>query len=252
MSVDPSTPQSSSTSADYRASHATKGRDYDADLEREPFERYMKQRERGLLEAIVSEQFPNGVPRYLDFACGTGRITSLVEPRAHQAYGIDVSASMLAVAREKCQRTTFIECDVTRDSPSIEPVDLMTAFRFFGNAQQGLRQDVLRGLSRLLKPGGLFVLNNHRNPAAPLVRIARWRGERDPADLHPDVLEALLNDVGIRIEQVYGVGVWFLHHRLARNGIVDSPVTRAIDRLANLPGVHRVCPDYVLVCRRAA
>ena len=37
-----------------------------------------------------------GGGRYLDFACGTGRITAIVAPLVGESVGVDVSESMLA------------------------------------------------------------------------------------------------------------------------------------------------------------
>ena len=35
--------------------------------------------------AVAREFFPGGIPRYLDFACGTGRITQHLAPLAHES-----------------------------------------------------------------------------------------------------------------------------------------------------------------------
>ena len=81
---------------DYRRSHLQKGSDYDAALATTPFDRYMARQEARMAQAVVDRLFPKGVPRYLDFACGTGRIISLLEGRADKVYGVDVSPTMLA------------------------------------------------------------------------------------------------------------------------------------------------------------
>ena len=58
---------------DYRSSHLQKsGEDYDRELERGDFDTYMAVHEAELLESIVKRLYPRGVPRYLDFACGSG------------------------------------------------------------------------------------------------------------------------------------------------------------------------------------
>ena len=86
---------------DYRDSHASRGDSYDARLAGQPFDAYMARWEAWWLPRLVARLHPDGVPRYLDFACGTGRITGIVAPLARESVGVDVSESMLSRARAK-------------------------------------------------------------------------------------------------------------------------------------------------------
>src|SRR4051794_14793106 len=99
--------------ADYRRSHLERGRSYDQTLAQSPFDHYMDEVERLRLQEIVRRLFPADIPRYLDFACGTGRITQLVAPMAREAIGVDVSPSMLEAARSKCSQAKFLLADLT-------------------------------------------------------------------------------------------------------------------------------------------
>lgn len=99
---------------DYRSSHLAKGEAYDSFLARSSFDAYMAARERDLITKIVGAYFPNRIPRYLDFACGTGRVTSVVAPSAVASFGIDVSGTMIDEARRKLPGTTFLVTDITR------------------------------------------------------------------------------------------------------------------------------------------
>jgi SAM-dependent methyltransferase len=150
----------SQDSDDYRRSHLRKGADYEASLATAPFDRYMAKHESRLVAWFLDRYFPGGVPAYLDFACGTGRITTQVEPRAARSYAVDVSERMIAEARQKCQKTIFILQDITRQALQLANVDLVTSFRFFGNAQDALRQEALAALHAVLRPrgsGGSFI-----------------------------------------------------------------------------------------------
>jgi trans-aconitate methyltransferase len=240
----------SDATADYRDSHKGRGRDYDLTLNQDPWDRYMARRERDIVEKLLDQHFPNGVGTYLDFACGTGRLTSVVELRSKTAVGIDISDSMLAVAASTCLRANFLKCDITRQPAPVKDVDLVTSFRFFGNAQQELRREVLAALSALLRPGGLLILNNHRNSAAPLIRLARWRGNPDPADLSSSVLNALVRDAGLTVESIHGIGLWYVQHRPAKDWIVSTRLGPWLDKPSALLGLYRICPDYVMVCRK--
>ncbi|MDP2809112.1 MAG: class I SAM-dependent methyltransferase [Rhodocyclaceae bacterium] len=160
--------------ADYRDSHLHRGKSYDGNLATDPFDAYMADMERIYLQEIISDLFANGVPRYRDFACGTGRITQTVSPHAKKTIGVDISPSMLEQAGKKCPDVDFMHADLTTERRDIGQFDLVTSFRFFGNAQPALRNSVLLVLSSLVRPGGYLIANNHRNPhsLAALLHLA--------------------------------------------------------------------------------
>jgi predicted TPR repeat methyltransferase len=237
---------------DYRRSHLEKGKDYDDDLARGDFDTYMTLRERELVARIVRRRFPRGVGRYLDFACGTGRITQTVESLAAESYGVDVSEAMLEVARRKCRRTTFIRADLTAGALSLPPFDLITAFRFFGNAQEPLRAAVLATFRDLLVPGGLVILNNHVNSRSLHRRLLRMRGRDHAPGLAVRDLRRLLSAGGFEVVRMYGIGLWMARYRWDVPAVVRSRIVRAVEPLSRLPGVTSLCPDVVIVARRTA
>ena len=91
----------STAADDYRASHLAKGGQYDASLAESPFDAYMSAWERKHLPNLLRRFYPAGPQRYLDFACGTGRITEQVAPLAKQSTGVDISPTMIEEARKK-------------------------------------------------------------------------------------------------------------------------------------------------------
>ena len=105
-------------SSDYRLSHIRKGEEYEAEIHDVPIDAYISAIEERILAGIVRQQFPGGVRRYLDFACGTGRIARLIEPIATESFGVDVSAPMLELARARCARTRFA-CRASRAPGSL-------------------------------------------------------------------------------------------------------------------------------------
>ena len=131
----------------YRESHlgAAKARSYDEDL-------WDPQAAKGL-DWLVEQRLLAGVLRSAgssapgpaaDFACGTGRVLEFLGLYFPAPVGIDVSPDMLALARARCPRAKLILGDVTT-MPSLAPgpFDLITAFRFFLNAEPPLRSEVL-------------------------------------------------------------------------------------------------------------
>jgi SAM-dependent methyltransferase len=169
----------------YSESHKDRGDQYDGYLAGNAFDNYMAVWEARRVREIVNRLFPGGVPRYLDFACGTGRMTSVIAALAQHVTGVDVSESMLAHARNKLPAVRFVCADITKSTADIgaEKFDLVSAFRFFGNAEHELRLEVLHALGKLLPPGGYLLINNHRNPGSVAARLRLLAGGHSELDL---------------------------------------------------------------------
>jgi len=235
---------------DYRVSHMDRGDNYDCNLAREPFDAYMCDMERVHLQRIVPQLFPSGIARYLDFACGTARITRIVGSFAREAVGVDVSPSMLAAARQRCPGVRFVEADLTRGEVDLGAFDLATAFRFFGNAQPALRQQVLQVLAGLVRPGGYLILNNHRNPRSLAALFHFLTGGRLEMDLTHFALQRLLAKHGFQVINSLPIGAWLYRSRMLgqiRN--VDSGVLRR-EAMFGHRLLAAVAPDTILVARR--
>lgn len=240
----------SSEPTDYRQSHVHRGRNYDGNLAADPFDSYMSDLERRHLQRIVPRIFPAGVPRYLDFACGTARITYTVAPYARQAVGVDVSPSMLLEARRRCPDVQFIEADLTQGGLAIGTFDLATAFRFFGNAEPVLRVQVLKALADVVKPGGYLIINNHRNPQSLASLLHRATGGKREMDLSHFILRRLLAEHGFRLVECHPIGAWLYRHRMMGQArTVDERILRR-ESLFGHAALAPIAPDTILVARR--
>ena len=138
---------------------------YELDLAREGwYGGWLEQRERELLFDIVDRLFRSRSIMHLDFACGTGRIAAALQERVAKTTGVDISAEMLSVARNRLPGAELVCGDLVAD-PSIVhgPYDLITAFRFFLNAGEPLRKDILGVLRGALADDGILLLNVHSN-----------------------------------------------------------------------------------------
>jgi SAM-dependent methyltransferase len=234
---------------DYRLSHLQRGFDYDVRLATNAFDSYMAHAEAEWLSRTIQALYPGGVPRYLDFACGTGRITEIVAPLARESVGVDVSRTMLDVAAAKCSDVRFIEADATREPPDIGSFDLVTAFRFFGNAQDELRSAALRAIVSLLRPGGHLILNSHRNPFALAAVLNRATGGADDLDLHYFTLMRLLRSNGLEVIQVRAIGFWLFRSRMFAKA--DFRKANMRERLFTWRVFAPFSPDALLVGRKA-
>ncbi len=237
---------------DYRSSHLARGDQYDDLLAKVPFDAYMADLERKHLVDIVRELFPNGVYRYLDFACGTGRVTATVAPLCKTAVGVDISASMIEVAGVKVAGASFHLADLTQDDPDLGTFDLVTSFRFFGNAQDELREGALRAIVKRMAPGGYLVINSHRNPRALYSLLDRLTGgNAGGMDLHLGKLRGLLARHGLQIRRLQPIGAWMYRAKLLNAYSAEDPVAQAKERQFSHPAFSAIAPDVVVVAQRA-
>jgi SAM-dependent methyltransferase len=234
---------------DYRDSHVDRGPNYDSTLAASPFDTYMAKWEAHWLTEFVRQAYPQRIPRYLDFACGTGRITQTVAPLARESIGIDISSSMLEIARSKCPQARFVEADLTRERLSLGRFDVVTAFRFLGNAQDELRKDAVRAVAELLQPGGHFIVNNHRNPASVASLLHRATGGSHGMDLTYFRLRRLLLDHGFTLLRVRAIGMWLFRSSL-QSRAQSTRWGNASESLLNARLFAPLAPDMVLIARK--
>lgn len=165
--------------------------------------------ERPLLREIFA-RFGGAQRRCLDFACGTGRITELLQAEFGHVTGLDISADMLAEAKGKCPDATFVCGNLLAEPDLVGRFDVITSFRFFPNAEPALRRQVLQALLPHLKPGGVVIVNNHQNSASLLGVLRRLRGSTR-AFMAPETMPELLGGAGLAVTEEYGFGkipVW--------------------------------------------
>ena len=240
----------SDSAADYRMSHLERGGDYDGRIAASSFDAYMAKWEAYWLTRTIQRLYPSGVPRYLDFACGTGRITQVVAPLARESVAVDISTTMLEVARKKCPGVRFVQADVTRENRDFGLFDVVTAFRFFGNAEDELRAEALSALCPLLRPGGHLILNSHRNPFSLAAVFNRVTGGSDEMDLNYFKLKRLLTRHGVKIVRVRAIGFWLFRSRmLASVGLESS--TGILEQIFQWPVFAPLSPDTFVVARKA-
>lgn len=164
---------------DYRLSHMApeKGTTYSKSFDDLPYRKMIWKWEQEKLSEIVDKYLgENTEVRYLDFACGTGRILGYLEDRVYEAIGVDLSESMINIARNKTKRSKLYIGDLTREhifTPGT--FNLITAFRFFLNAQWKLKDEVMRQLANLLSssPHGYLVFNVHLNAGSSQEMLKR-------------------------------------------------------------------------------
>jgi SAM-dependent methyltransferase len=234
---------------DYRHSHLAKGDTYDASIAAQPFDAYMAKYEEEYLRDMIP-RLTRGGGRYLDFACGTGRITSIVAPLVSESVGVDISESMLSAARAKCPGTRFVCADIAQQPVELGQFDLITSFRFFGNAEHDLRMAALRAITGLLRSGGHLVINSHRNPHGIGTLLQGVAGETHDMDLTFWKIARMLREQGLRIVAVRPIGFWVMRARLRTNKALNGRGARIAERIFRHRLWAPLAPDCVLIARK--
>jgi ubiquinone/menaquinone biosynthesis C-methylase UbiE len=237
----------------YRESHKYegKGAEYEAYYQNKAWQRFLWSREQEIILRILEKYFSGRDIHLLDFACGTGRITELLENRVKTSTGVDVSGSMLAIARKKLKRTEIIETDITAENVlKSRKFNLITAFRFFLNAESELRSAAIRAIAELLDEDGYLVLNNHHSTGSPWIKLldARHRKKNPEGTFNVMSIEQvkkLVEEAGLEIIEIYPVG--FFHPPKIP---VSLRLNRAIDNIASrFKSLSRFSESPIAVCR---
>lgn len=247
-------------SESYRESHQGKGSEYHDTFSVLPHRAMVWRMEQRLLVRLVKQLFAGRRPTYLDFACGTGRIIGHLASYVTHPVGVDVSASMLALARRGVPEAKFLEADLTTSDPlGDRSFDLITAFRFFPNAEPELRAGAIHALVKHLAPGGYLLFNNHKHDASLMRRLAILLGRTispeealrtgDRVLAQPEVDE-LVASVGLRIVSRHPIGVLPLTER---HMVRPIWLVETLERgLSKLPLSVRLAQNIVHVCARTS
>ena len=234
----------------YRASHMGLGPDYHAAFTENPRRAMMWAFEQRFLSDIAKRFLMLEETDHLDFACGTGRVLGYFQGRVRSSTGVDVSASMLQVAREVAPMSRIMQADITRnDVLAGQKFDLITAFRFFPNAEQELRREVIETLFSKLRTGGFLVLNNHQNYSCLAYRARRFLTRIDFNCTPSHEITDLITSVGLQIEKVYHVGIVpEFESRMIRPRFVVEWVESMV---MHLPAAS-LSQDLIYVCSKRA
>lgn len=224
---------------DYRNAHHGKGADYHKSFALNVHRSIMWEIEQKILLDLLSTYFdkPEQI-NLLDFACGSGRVLELLEGRVGKATGVDVTASMLEVAADVTERSRLVHCDITRsDELDGERFDLITAFRFFPNAEPNLRHDAMAKLATLLAPGGILIFNNHIRTGSMRhrARVAkakqgRLKSRKELHSMSDDEAAALVAEHGLALIDERHTGVLpIVRDKKPR---VPAAILRSFERMA--------------------
>ena len=200
---------------DYRESHkgTAKAQEYDYGAHHGRYRSLVWAWEQQILKQILKSYYSGRQIHLLDFACGTGRIIGFLQDRVTTATGVDISKSMLQIARQKTLKSELILGDLTRENILCNRrFNLITAFRFFLNAQPSLRKEAMQTIAKHLTDDGLLVFNNHMQRSSIMHLILRvWTflryGRDNKRYLSREQIRSLVDEAGFRIVKIFHWGL---------------------------------------------
>jgi demethylmenaquinone methyltransferase/2-methoxy-6-polyprenyl-1,4-benzoquinol methylase len=119
-----------------------------------------------LRQVALKMAAPTKGMRVLEVGCGTGSNLQLYHRAGCEVFGIDLSPSMLAVAKEKLGDTAELRLGDAADMPYEDgSVGLVTAFLTLHEMPHEVRTSALAEMARVAGPQGrLLLVDYHRGP----------------------------------------------------------------------------------------
>lgn len=121
--------------------------------------------------------------RVLDAGCGTGRVAIRLAELGYDCAGVDLDASMLAVARKQAPGLPWFQADLAGFEPDLLGIaadfDLVVAAgNIFPLLAVGTEATVVQRLAAALRPGGLMVagfgLDEAHLPVPPGITLSEY------------------------------------------------------------------------------
>jgi len=140
----------------------------------------------------------------LDAACGTGRVTLLLQKLGFAVVGCDISASMMNVARRKVNENarvpSFVQADARRLPYRDSSFDIVSCIGLVMHLDNTPRVEVLRELGRVSR-GAVIVQFGCRTPFLRLIeRITGRKAGNVKYPIDQKRMEADIRDSGLKEE----------------------------------------------------
>lgn len=168
------------------------------------------------LEALLADR--SRADQVLEIACGTGHTSRLLATMGFEHIACDLTPGMMAAAREEGTSTVFFQADAFSLPIADCSCDVIISTRFLHLFPPAQQISVLREMTRVLKPGGLMVVDFDNLYARwiyvlphVLYNLLRYR-RLAPYSIYNSALRAsrMISETGMKVEQVQGVGGWHL------------------------------------------
>jgi ubiquinone/menaquinone biosynthesis C-methylase UbiE len=233
----------------YSDSHKHKSGDYHTLFIKRPGTSLIWDLEKEILSEFIKNFGPFGT--HLDFAGGTGRIAAKFEDYCDRQVVLDISDSMLSVARKNLKKAEIICRDFSEDIPEFNGLrfNVVTAFRFFANAEPDLRESAFRFISDVIEPGGWLIVNNHRNFWSLPYIASRWTFTGGHFGMTNRTVIELAENCGFSLQSTHSIGVL---PQSERKALFPWAFVRAFEALLShrAGALHRIGYNVVFFFRR--
>ena len=190
--------------------------------------------------------------KILDFACGSGRILKDMQILPNEIHGADISKEMLDLAKKNTKIKKLIQIDITRESTNKmkNTYDIITAFRFFLNANISLRNEAFFHLSLLLQKGGVLIFNNHANTTSIAGIYKIWvkiKKKNICRTMSYRYIKKMADRYGFTVKRVYNYG--FLP-RIFYFGFGKRVYWKIDNLLAKIPVIKYLGSHQLYICKK--
>ena len=164
------------------------------ELDQKPFDR-------ALLDRFAARVRGRG--RVCDVGCGPGHVGRYLGDRGVDAFGLDLSPGMVALARDLNPAMRFVQGDMRALPLSDASLAGFVAFYSLIHFERGAAGGVLTELTRVLIPGGLLLLAFHGSEGE--VHADDWFGQGVSIDAtlyHPTEMATYMKRTGLDVEAI--------------------------------------------------
>ena len=253
--------------AKYQSDYADKyiksdecGKTYDKAIS-DKFGSFIWDFEKELLLKIHKKYFGKRKVKYLDFACGTGRIIGFCSKKFKfkDIIGLDTSEHMIEVARKSVKAKFIVGNLVEKPDLVSGEFDLITCFRLFLNLEDKNRAVILEALRKKLSGDGILIVNNHLNRYSVLGLIFKMRhllGSKLVAETHKGILNTMgdkefkkiLDKSGFKVIETYRF--IFLPGRKNLIVLPKSILFQVETFISKIPLLNYLGKDQIYVCQK--
>jgi len=162
------------------------------ELDQKPFDR-------ALLDRFAARVRGRG--RVCDVGCGPGHVGRYLGDRGVDAFGLDLSPGMVALARDLNPAMRFVQGDMRALPLSDASLAGFVAFYSLIHFERGAAGGVLTELTRVLIPGGLLLLAGGEGE----VHADDWFGQGVSIDAtlyHPTEMATYMKRAGLAVEAI--------------------------------------------------
>lgn len=124
---------------------------------------------RSMISALISHR----CRKIIDVCCGTGMMAGMAMRAGMTPVGVDLSPSMLKVARANYPQATFIDCDAANLFFPDNEFDAAAISFALHEKPHSLAFAIMAEAVRVVRPGGLVLVADYRLPVPPQ---SRWAG----------------------------------------------------------------------------